>query len=248
MSEPAKSINPLPEPPWSSLRGRPTGPVRQPLTREAITGAALRIVDDEGLAQLSMRRLAQELGVAAASLYGHVSGRDEVLELLLNRVASEVDRPAYNAGNWQSQLRTFLRSLRSTLAAHNDLAGAAIGNIPTGPNWMRMVDYLLGLLITGRVPTASAAYASDLLVEVAITDAYESALFAARSRRQPTYFADLTTYLAELPAQEFPHIAALVEHLTAGGGASSDARFEFALNLLLQSLTRAPPPAVGSIR
>lgn len=229
----------LPEPPWSSLRNKPARPERRPLTRDAIIDAAMRVVDSEGLGALSMRRLATELGVVPASLYGHVSGREELLQLLLDRVAGEIDRPPADPEDWQAACREFLRSLRSALVGHNDLASAAIGNIPTGPHWMQLVDGLLGLLVAGRMPPAAAAYASDLLIEHVITDVYEGALFAQRIEADPGYFDSLSQYLNALPADRFPNIAAMVDHLTAGGAGSGDARFEFGLDVMFHSLANA---------
>lgn len=229
----------LPEPPWSSLRNKPARPERRPLTRDAIIDAAMRVVDGEGLGTLSMRRLATELGVVPASLYGHVSGREELLQLLLDRVAGEIDRPPPHPDDWQAACREFLRSLRSALVGHNDLASAAIGNIPTGPHWMQLVDGLLGLLVAGRMPPAAAAYASDLLIEHVITDVYEGALFAQRIEADPGYFDSLSQYLNALPADRFPNIAAMVDHLTAGGAGSGDARFEFGLDVMFHSLANA---------
>jgi AcrR family transcriptional regulator len=229
----------LPEPPWSSLRNKPARPERRPLTRDAIIGAAMRVVDSEGLGALSMRRLATELRVVPASLYGHVSGREELLQLLLDRVAGEIDRPPPHPDDWQAACREFLRSLRSALVSHNDLASAAIGNIPTGPHWMQLVDGLLGLLVAGRMPPAAAAYASDLLIEHVITDVYEGALFAQRIEADPGYFDSLSQYLNALPADRFPNIAAMVDHLTAGGAGSGDARFEFGLDVMFHSLANA---------
>jgi AcrR family transcriptional regulator len=236
---PATEAAAMPEPPWSSLRNRPARPVRRPLTRDAIIDAALRVVDTEGLVALSMRRLASELRVVPASLYGHVSGREELLQLLLDRVAGEIGRPPADPDDWQAACREFLRSLRSALVGHNDLASAAIGNIPTGPHWMKLVDGLLGLLVAGRMRPAAAAYASDLLIEHVITDVYEGALFAQRIEADPGYFDSLSQYLHALPADRFPNIAAMVDHLTAGGSGSGDARFEFGLDVIFHSLANA---------
>jgi AcrR family transcriptional regulator len=75
------------DPPWSSARRRR----RRQLTREAITEAALELVDAEGLDALSMRNVAERLGVQASALYGHVSGKQELIQLMLDRVACEIE-------------------------------------------------------------------------------------------------------------------------------------------------------------
>src|SRR6266536_1712048 len=82
---------PVPEPPWRRRR-REVAP-RAPLSREAIADAALRLLDRDGLDGLRMRRLAKELGTGAASLYWHVQSKDELLELLVDRVMTEIELP-----------------------------------------------------------------------------------------------------------------------------------------------------------
>ena len=104
---------------------------------------------------------------------------------------------------------------------------------------MELVDGLLGLLVAGRMRPAAAAYASDLLIEHVITDVYEGALFAQRIEADPGYFDSLSQYLHALPADRFPNIAAMVDHLTAGGSGSGDARFEFGLDVIFHSLANA---------
>lgn len=241
MSEPLRSATSsvthvLPEPPWSSLRGRQPRVARRILTRSVIVEAAFRVVDADGLAALSMRRLAHELEVVPASLYGHVSGREELLHLMLDRVAGEVTAPAPDRRRWRKQCKALLWDLRNAFLSHRDLAGAAIGNIPTGPSWMRMLDGLLGLLLAGRIPATTAAHASDLLLEIVISDAYENAIFAQRLHTDPEYFDALADYVRALPAEQFPHIAALAPALTTGGHQGSDDRFTFALDAVLTSL------------
>lgn len=230
----------LPEPPWSSARDRQSRAKRRVLTRTVIAEGALRLVDADGLSALTMRRLAHDLDVVPASLYGHVSGRDEVLHLLLDQVAAEISAPRPDRRRWRAQCKDLLRDLRRAFLSHRDLAGAAIGNIPTGPYWMRMLDGLLGLLLAGRIPPATAAYASDLLLEIVISDAYEQAIFAQRLRDDPHYFDALGAYVRELPAEHFPHVAALASDLTTGGHERSDDRFEFALDMVMTSLAARP--------
>src|ERR687888_2227530 len=81
----------IPEPPWKAApRERPA---RTPLTREAIVDAALRVLAREGADGLSMRRVAEELGAGPASLYWHVASKDELINLLIDRVTSEIPLP-----------------------------------------------------------------------------------------------------------------------------------------------------------
>ena len=80
----------LPEPPW---RRRSKKTRRQVLDRDRIVEVALRIIDEEGIDGLSMRRIAEELDTGPASLYAHVSGKEELLDLVLDRVIGEIELP-----------------------------------------------------------------------------------------------------------------------------------------------------------
>jgi AcrR family transcriptional regulator len=222
----------LPHPPWSSLHGKK--PARTPLSRAAITDAAMRIVDAEGLDGLSMRRLAEELQTGPASLYAHVSGKPELLQLLIDRVAGDVVAPEPDPERWDEQLKEFARAFRAALTAHRDLAGASLANIPTGPNAMRSIDGLLGILRAAGLPPRVIAFAADLLPQFLTVDAYEGSLFAQRMEREPEYFAALRTYFESLPADRYPNVAALVDELMAEG--DGDARFEFGLDVIVRGL------------
>jgi AcrR family transcriptional regulator len=98
--------------------GRPRTPV---LNRARIHQTALRIIDADGLAGLSMRKLAAELGVRAPSLYGHVASKDELLHAVANDLMEAVDVSGFGTGDWRVGLRTWARSYRAALAAHPNM-------------------------------------------------------------------------------------------------------------------------------
>lgn len=98
--------------------GRPRTPV---LSRARIHRTALRIVDADGLAGLSMRKLAAELGVRAPSLYGHVASKDDLLHAVANDLMEAVDISGFGTGDWRVGLRTWARSYRAALAAHPNM-------------------------------------------------------------------------------------------------------------------------------
>jgi AcrR family transcriptional regulator len=222
----------LPRPPWSSVRDKPA---RRTLSREAIADAAIAIVDAEGLDGLSMRRLAQALDTGPASLYAHVSGKDELLQLLIDRVSGEIPPIEPDPERWQEQLKEYLRAARGVLVAHRDLAGAALANIPTGPNATAAAESLLGILRAGELPDQVIAFAADLLFQYVNIDAYEGSLFAQRMERDPDYFRAIFEYFKAVPADRFPHFASLAEHMTAGDDAGEE-RFEFGLDVLVRGL------------
>ena len=221
----------LPEPPWSSRRGRQRR--REPLTREALTTAALRIVDAEGLDALSMRRLAQELGVQASGLYTYVSGKSELLQLMLERVSAEVEIPDPDPERWQEQVKDVLRDLYRVLSAHRDLAGAALANIPLSASALTFADRAIALLLAGGLPPKVAAFAADLLPQYVTVSAYEGSLFAQRLEREPGYFEEVSAYFAALPPERFPTLTLLRDELMSNEG---DERFEFGLDVLVRGI------------
>ena len=116
-----------PEPPWWRTRDEPSRGERRPLTRDAIVEAALTLLDRDGLAGLSMRKLAQELGAGAASLYWHVGNKEELLSLLLDRIVGEGEPPEPDPARWQEQVKEMARESRRLLLQpprrRPDLAG-----------------------------------------------------------------------------------------------------------------------------
>jgi AcrR family transcriptional regulator len=220
----------LPPPPWSSLREK-----RTPLSRERIADAAIAIVDADGLDGLNMRRLAQELDTGPASLYAHVSGKDELLQLLIDRVAGEVPQVEPDPERWQEQVKEYMRAVRKVLVAHRDLAGAALANIPTGPNAIAAMEGLLGILRAGDLPDKVIAFAADLLSQYVNIDAYEGSLFEQRMQRDPEYFPAIFDYFRALPADRFPHFVSLTEEMIGDQG-DDDARFEFGMDVLVRGL------------
>ena len=96
---------------------RPTTPRLSP---DAIRRAGLEIIDADGLEELSMRRLADRLGVRAASLYNHVRTKDELLHEIADGVMAELDVSGFDV-DWPTGLRTWARSYRAALASHPNL-------------------------------------------------------------------------------------------------------------------------------
>ncbi|GAA4072096.1 TetR/AcrR family transcriptional regulator [Streptomyces shaanxiensis] len=94
---------------------RPTRPI---LSRARICATALDIVDRDGLDELSMRKLARELGVQVSSLYEHVKTKDDVLHEVANAIMEGVDVSGFEAGDWRHGVASWARSYRAALAAH----------------------------------------------------------------------------------------------------------------------------------
>ena len=223
---------PIPEP----GAGR-RGPRRRALSREAIVDAALAIVDAEGLDALTMRTVAAALGTGAASLYAYVGSKEDLLELVVERVIGEIrfDEPP-DPDRWMDQIKTVAREMRRVFAGHGDLARASFGRIPLGENALNGSEWMLALMRAGGLQDRVAALAVDLLSLYVMGIAYEDSLRAmggASVEEFDGYIEQMRSYLASLPSARFPNTVALAVELTAGDG---DERFEFGLEVLLRGL------------
>ncbi|WP_037570028.1 TetR/AcrR family transcriptional regulator C-terminal domain-containing protein [Phaeacidiphilus oryzae] len=241
-------------PGWPSPR-RPKGPAGAPprrvLNQQAIVDAALEIVDEEGLDALSMRRVAQRLGTGPASLYAHISGKEELLELLLNQVYGELALPgAPDPARWREQAKALLTASRDNLAGHGDLARAALrGGSVTLPNALRVTEAMLGILRAGGVERQEAAYAMDLLALYTVADAVERALGlrgsadggpspatavnAEGDETNEEYRERVRDYYASLPAERYPILRTMADPMVRNVG---DERFQFGLDVILGGL------------
>jgi AcrR family transcriptional regulator len=230
-------VTSVPVPPWRP--GRTKAP-RRSLSREAIVGAALHVVDTEGLDALSMRRVAQELDTGAASLYAHVANKEELLELLLDRIQADVTRPEPDPARWQEQIKDMARQGRRVLVAHRDLSRAALGQgIPFGPNALLNAEAMLAIFKAGGLSDQACAYGVDALaLFITATAVEESQLAQGVGGSETTIEAHVTRireYFASLPPERFPHITGMAGALLRNEG---DERFEFGLDLLVSGLAR----------
>jgi AcrR family transcriptional regulator len=119
-------------------RTRAAAPARETLTREQIVQAAMETLDAEGLAGLSMRKLAAKLGSGATSLYWHVPTKDDLIDLLIDETYGEVDVPDPELAGWRAGALLFAHSLRATILRHPWLPEVIYTRPSIGPNAMTM--------------------------------------------------------------------------------------------------------------
>ena len=219
---------------WGAAEARP--PRRRALGQEAIVEAALGIVDAEGLDALSMRRVAQELNTGAASLYAHVSGKEELVELVLDLAYRDLVHPVPDPAIWREQVKAFLRQGRDHLVAHNDLARAALAsNIPTLPHQLDAAETVLALLRAGGLPDQVVAYGVDLIGLYTVASAHELSQrgSVASPEQSGPYLEGIRAYFASLPPDRYPVMLSLIAAMTRNEG---DERFDFGLDVILGGL------------
>jgi AcrR family transcriptional regulator len=222
----------IPAPPW--LQARPKRARRPPLSREAIIDAALRVLDCEGANKLSMRRIAEELGSGAGAIYWHVANKEQLVQLIFDRVIGELPLPEVDPERWQEQLKQAARDVRSLMLQHPGIAQLSFGTIPLGPNAVRYHEWHLSVLRAGGLPDRIAALAGDLIHLYVDAFAYEECLgIPSPTGADGDWVGAMRSYLASLPPDRFPNITELADEITAG---SRDERFEFGLEILIGGL------------
>jgi AcrR family transcriptional regulator len=132
---------------------RPSQPV---LSRQRIVEVATAILDAEGLDALSTRRLAQELGVRAPSLYNHFGTKEEILDAVGDAIIAQVDLSMFHSGDWAAALTGWARAYRRALAAHpHAVPFLAIGPARR-PAALALADAVFGALVDAGWPAGYA--------------------------------------------------------------------------------------------
>ncbi len=230
----------LNSPPWKPAKARK--PAKEPLSQDRIVDTALELLVAEGYDALSMRRIAQALGTGAASLYAHVANKQELDQLMINRVAEQLEIPDPDPARWKEQLAQMMRDLLRVMRSYPGVARAAIGQIPMGEQALISSERTLGILRAGGLPDQVAAYAVDLIPLYVCSVAFEESVQGASSWTPEDieqFTGNLRKWFSGLPADRFPHLVALAGPLTSGG---PDERFEFGVQVIVNGLASLAEP------
>ena len=208
-------------------------PARPVVTRERLVREALALLDEVGFDGLTMRRLAERLGVRAASLYNHIGDKVELLALLGDAVCAEVREPDPGA-DWRAQLEALAADYRRVLLAHRDAARVLQVTPPVGPNRLRLVERTLAIL-------RAAGFADALVADAAtVFNVYVLGFVLDETQARPSDLpeaavAQFERWFRSLPAERYPTIASLSELLL---DADTDRRFALGLAALLDGFAR----------
>jgi TetR/AcrR family tetracycline transcriptional repressor len=228
-----RSQSDVPEPPWR--RAQP--PPRAPITRDAIVEAALVVLDRVGMDGLSMRRVAEELGTGAASLYWHVRNKEELFQLIFDRVTREVVLPEPDPAHWKEQVKALGLQMRKVLRKHRDVARLSFGRIPAGPETALVAEWLFTLLQPVGIPDRAIAYIGDIAGLYVGAYCFEESLgYASPTGEEmpPEQIVQMMRdYMMSLPPERFPRTIASLDLLFA---INPEERFEFGLDLLIAGL------------
>ena len=195
------------------------------------------MADERGLAELTMRKLATELGVEAMSLYNHVANTDDLLDGMIDLVFDEIDPPASD-GDWKAELRKRAVSTRAALLRHRWAVGEMEGRGTHGRSNLKVHDAVLGCLrgagfsvpMTVSAMSVQDAYIYGFALQQTDMTPQTADDFAGVAQQQMIDYAD---HLAE-----FPHLVEVVGGHVATAGYDYEKEFLFGLDVILDSLER----------
>ena len=207
---------------------------RSPLTRERVLDAAIALADESGIDALSMRRLGQELGVEAMSLYNHVQNKSDLLGGITDRVVRKIEMP--ETGDWKADLRAHAISAFDVLRAHPWACRLAMSPDHVVPISVRRADWMLRKLAEGGFgPEQSfhAYHAVDAHIQ-GFTLWHLSHGVGGQER-----LSDLVGwFLRQFPESEYPYMHAHARQHMEGFGQGEPGAFVLVLGLILDGIER----------
>lgn len=208
---------------------------KERLTRERVLRAAIEMADLGGIEKLTMRALAQSLGVEAMSLYYHVKNKDDMLDAMLDIIITEVDIPV-PGDDWMSAQHRRATSLHEMLTRHPWAAPLMESRSNPGPASLRYYDAIIGSFRRAGFSIAMAAHA------VSAIDAY---VYGFGLQQLSLPFEDETdvgevaeALLEALPPDEYPHLTEMILDHALQPGYDYGAEFAWGLDLILDGFER----------
>ena len=207
---------------------------RLPLSKERVLRAAINLADEAGLESLSMRKLGQELGVEAMSLYNHVANKDDILDGIVDIVVSEIDLPS-NGAAWKPAMRQWAISAREVLLRHPWACSLIVSRPRVDSAWLRYFDSAFGSLRDGGFSIEMAHHAWHVLDSHILGFTLQELNSAFDTEEIPKVAA---MFPRQVPTDEYPHITEYITEVFMDSGHDDDFEFEFGLDLILDGLER----------
>lgn len=211
----------------------PDTPPPLPLSRDRVLGAALRLADEGGIESLSMRKLAQDLGVKAMSLYNHVANKDDIIDGIVDIVVSEIEVPVPGT-DWKTAMRRRAISARATLLHHPWATMPIVSRVNVGPTMLRYVDATLGCLCEAGFSLEMADRAWNAIDSHIYGFTLQELNFPFEAAE---YSEAAKNGLSLIPADKYPYLNQLT-HYVMEGRYDGLHDFEFGLELILDGLDR----------
>jgi AcrR family transcriptional regulator len=218
-----------------ATRAEPSAEPRTPLSKERVLRAAVGLADKGGIESLSMRKLAQELGVEAMSLYNHVRNKDDLLDGVVDVVVGEIQLPP-ETSEWKTSLRQTVLSARAALLRHPWAPRVIESRKNPSPATFQYFESVIGILRKGGFSVDLTHHALHVLGSRVL--GFTQELF--NDSDELASGPDAAAMYAQM-AEKFPYMiemAMAVSHEGGLGGCDDDVEFAFALDLILDGLER----------
>jgi TetR/AcrR family tetracycline transcriptional repressor len=209
------------------------------LSRELIIKEALALLDEHGPGALSMRRLADRLGVAPTALYTHVRGKADLINGLIDQVYAGLTLKPDPDGDWTQQLTTLSQAIRAHLLAHPAVVPYALQQPGLGPHSLRLGEAIYNVLRpAGFSDQAVVGIVYALLTYILGFVALEVPRAGTDPQTSDEFVRRMWAFFAALPPGEFPHTVELAPLLAR---ISTDNQFEFGIRTFLAGLQAQQP-------
>ena len=217
-------------------KNREARPGKTTLTPQTVVEGALALADTEGLEAVTIRRLAERLGVTPMALYWHFRSKDELLDGMAARIFDEVDASVDASATWQEQLSALLDSLLAALRAHPAAAVLLSTRTVSSEGSLRATEAMLDILGRGGFSPAQATQvARHALSSVVNLVAGEPGVIARDEAEEPREARRRARrFLESLPTERYPRLVEAAGPLSEG--VDPDAYFAFGLELLLAGI------------
>lgn len=223
------------KPPRRAARGAAGARRRPPLTRQRVLDAALALVAREGLDALSMRRLAQELGVEAMSLYNHVASKDELLDGLVEAVVAQIEIPSPGLP-WKEALRRRAASARQVFLRYPWAPSLSDTRRNAGPARLADCEAVFGVLMGAGFSERLSMSAQLALDSFVLGFTLQEASFPGPGQEQQQA---IEHFRQHHDLSKFPLLLRVTEQAARASGLGRDEDFFFGLGLLLDGLEAA---------
>jgi TetR/AcrR family tetracycline transcriptional repressor len=207
---------------------------RGSLTREEIIKEALALLEQQGPGALSMRRLADRLGVTPNALYTHVRGKADLINGLIDQVYAGLTLKPDPAGDWTQQLATLSQQIRQHLLTHPAVVPYALQQPGLGPHSLRLGEAIYNILRpAGFSDQAVVGTVYALVTYILGFVALEIPRAGTDPQTSDEYVRRMWAFFAALPPGEFPHTVQLAAQLAR---ISTDDQFQFGIRTFLAGL------------
>ena len=214
-------------------------PVRVPLSRDRVLSAAVAIADAGGVGSLTIRSLADKLGVKPMSVYHYVANKEEILDAIVDLVFAEVELPR-PGGDWQAEMRRRAVSARQVLGRHPWAIALLQSRTSPGPATLRHHDAFIGTLRDAGFSVAMTAHALALIDSYVYGFALSEAALPIHG---PESVAEIAGSMMQAYAPDaYPHLAEFTTEHVIRPGYDFGEEFPFGLDVILDGLARAVRP------